>query len=132
MAEFQEVAKQAKRLCRAYANSCTGCPLADQDDRCLFEVGNADCIPEEWKSDQLAEAESIVMSWAAEHPEPMYPSWNDAWKQLFPEHSTIPCVKMFMGKKESGCTEQAHCRACLNRPIPADVAEKLGIKPVEG
>ena len=133
MAEFQEIVKQAKRMCRMYENSCTGCPIADQDDRCMFEVGNADCIPESWDLRKLRIAEELVMAWAAAHPEPRYPSWNDAWHQLFPDMAEKfpPCYRYFMGSARlEGFCPGLRCEKCRNQPVFADIAEKLGIKPI--
>jgi hypothetical protein len=73
--------------------------------------------------------EERVMKWAAEHPEPAYPTWEEwgkEWKQKFPEAETVPCISLFM---KADCGES--CESCRQRPIPADIAAKLGIKPLE-
>lgn len=46
--------------------------------------------------------DNIVMDWAAKHPEPRYPTWRE-WLRLE-----------------------------MDEAIPADIAEKLGIKPIGG
>ena len=57
-----------------------------------------------------------------------YPSWNEVWKQVFPKATCVPCPVCNFGAGEC-VTSCAECRA---RPIPAEIAEKLGIKPKEG
>jgi hypothetical protein len=54
---------------------------------------------------ELQEAETIITTWVAEHTEPVYPSW---WEWL-----------------AAGGLDP-------DDPIPADIAQKLGIEPKEG
>lgn len=103
MAEFQEVHRQFDRMCWYYRRKCEcpmGCPMdgmnISQCRKIAFECPDS--------------VENTVMSWAAEHPEPVYPTWN---KYLY---------------KKFGHTTYAR----LNDPIPADIAEKLGIEPKDG
>lgn len=122
MAEFTETMRQAKRLCAAHYGMCStnNCPL-DSGEACRL---NIDPDGEDYN-----ELERIIMDWAKEHPEPVYPSWEAAWRQLFPDANCVPCPDSFGIKY--GVPECAHlaCTDCKSRPIPAEVAEKLGIKP---
>lgn len=68
------------------------------------------------------------MGWAAEHPDPVYPSWEEAWKNLFPGAVKAPCPRAFFGCE---CMVDIGCAKCGSRPIPAEIAEKLGIKQKE-
>lgn len=131
MAEFCEAMRQAKRMCKQYIDGCTGCPLVNNNERCLLEVGNIDCVPQEFKLDVLAEGERIVMDWAAAHPEPRYPSWEEWWRREFPvaENSISPCT---FGLRERFARCDHGCDTCRKQPIPADIAKKLGIKPIGG
>lgn len=65
-----------------------------------------------------------------EHPEPVYPSWEEGWKQLFPESSGTPCPANYGKKYRNICCVNVLCVNCKQRPMPAEIAEKLGIKPV--
>ena len=56
MAEFAKVAAEMTRMCRCYAGFCKECPLGFA----------ASC--KNWVLAQSAEAEQIIMQWAAEHP----------------------------------------------------------------
>ena len=70
------------------------------------------------------------MKWAAEHPEPVYPSWEDGWRQIFPEALGTPCPANYGKKHRNNCCSNVLCVNCIQRPMPAEVAEKLGIKPI--
>ena len=77
------------------------------------------CLSEE-------EIERRVAQWEAAKPK--YPSWNEVWKQVFPKATCVPCPICNFGAGE--CVSS--CAECRARPIPAEIAEKLGIKPKEG
>ena len=68
MAEFAEIMRQARRLCAAHGGICnySNCPL-DNGEACRL---NIDLDGEDYN-----ELERIIMDWAAEHTEPVYPSW---------------------------------------------------------
>lgn len=79
MAEFTEVMRQAKRLCAAHV------PIESGDINCencalWCTIGNVSFCRFSGQSFVAiskvndAETEAIVMKWAAEHPEPVYPS----------------------------------------------------------
>ena len=128
MAGFVEVMRQAKRMCASYRNDCAGCGLANDASECPFEA-----LPEKWpvESHRLAGVERIVMDWADKHPEPRYPTWKEWWKVNFPRSPRPICPLNFMSRSEA-CGTSENCNECLENPIPADIAEKLGIKPMGG
>ena len=109
MAEFSEVMKQLARMTNACNGKCDECPL-DNSAICIgpWCAGNTEGI---------AEAERIVMQWAAEHPEPVYPSWGDYLCE-------IGLINVYMSKKE------VIDRLFFNT-IPPDTVEKLGWQPKE-
>ena len=103
MSEFQEVARHWKRMCKQYRkpNTCHGCPIAEHQK--MFEAcsdGDVDTVA----------MEALVMAWAAEHPEPVYPTWGE-WLQMM--YNSMNYAGIFI------------------TPIPADIAQKLGIEPKE-
>lgn len=124
MAQFVEVMKQARRLCAACGGICndSNCPL-DNGEACRL---NIDLDGEDYN-----ELERIIMDWAAEHPEPVYPSWEEAWNELFPQAKYIPCPVLYFGVGVCDHDDK-FCVNCKSRPIPAEIAEKLGIRPKEG
>lgn len=125
MAEFRNVHRNMVRMCdamRAEDNGCAPCPL---DGICAKFITLSEGA--------IATIERVVTQWAAEHPEPVYPSWKEGWKQLFPEadiRHTL-CPEVFGDKYKCDWRLDVNdCDECLERPMPAEVAEKLGIKPI--
>ena len=121
MSEFTDVMRQARRMCKAQED-CESCPLWNAE-KFFCRIDTA-CY-----SDDSA-IESIVMQWAAEHPEPVYPTWREWQKSMFPDgHKHItPCI--FGSRDRFKCWGKT-CYVCMEQQIPADIAEKLGIKPKE-
>ena len=103
MAEYAEVIRQFKRMCR-YTNHSglpQDCPYC-KDHGCNI----SHCRMLAFDDKKFAK---VVMKWAAEHKEPVYPSWEE-----------YLCSIGF-------CSYDS-----LTEPIPADIAQKLGIEPKEG
>lgn len=123
MAEFQEVMRQKKRMCDSY-KSCTGCPISESPNRRREQMSCTDFI---YACPDIAEEN--IMKWAAEHPEPRYPTWREWHKAEFPDAGSKVSPCHFMSRDE--CCKGYHCRNCDIQPIPAHIAEKLGIKPIE-
>lgn len=124
MAEFKEVMRQAKRMCKEFSYDCAGCGLADS--HCPLGP-----IPENMDAD-FANVERIVMDWAAKNPEPRYPSWIEWQGANFQMAERAICAAHFMDAGDAGCYVNGRCDKCREQPIPADIAEKLGIKPIGG
>lgn len=125
MAEFQEVCRQALRMSRATESSVTHVALYITDKGTVSgDFGREAVDP--------AVLEESIMKWAAENPEPVYPSWNDAWRQLFPDAYCVnsPCPNHFLQKERSMPCDYRVCTDCKSQPIPADIANKLGIEPI--
>lgn len=126
MSEFTEVMRQARRMCETFCDAnCSKCPIGNAK---ALECGITPTSEMDCK-----EVERRVMQWAAKHPEPVYPSWEEGWKQLFPDadiRRTL-CPEVFGDKYRCDwCHDVNDCDVCLERPMPAEVAEKLGIKPI--
>lgn len=130
MSEFKIVHRNMVRMCdamRAEDNGCAPCPL---DGICAKFITLSE--------DAIATIERVVTQWAAEHPEPVYPKWKDGWKQLFPEADIerVFCPEIFGDKYNCDwCQGRSYddnysCDMCLERPMPAEIAEKLGIKQI--
>lgn len=102
---FQEVMRHARRMCVKYS-SCENCPLA-----------YAKCVasPDEWDNEDIATFERIVLRWVAMNREPQYPSWREWIEDTQYQYRGYDSLISWMN----------------NTPIPADIAEKLGVKPKE-
>jgi hypothetical protein len=88
---------------------CGNCPLGESR-LCSFEISDIGDY-------ELQEAETCITTWAAEHPEPKYPTWEDFLESVG------------LGEFVSGTARLAWLR---ETHIPADIAQKLGIEPKEG
>lgn len=122
MAKFVEVMVQARRMCDKCGENCFMCPLNNTGD-CILMLDNDNACDTDY-----AKIEDIIMQWAAEHPEPVYPSWKEAWKRLFPDGWSVPCAACFGEKYRDPNCDNIVCAKCWDKPIPAEVAKKLGIK----
>lgn len=113
MAEFKEVMKQWRRMCEKNRIDCMMfCPICANPT--CGELAEA-------TDEDIRKAEDKVMLWAAEHPEPVYPTW---WEWLFSIGAVTRKVKPDVASEliETGLLD----------PIPADTAKRLGIEPKEG
>lgn len=119
MAEFQEVMRQGRRMCERH-NACASCPIFKAKITCPVVCYEDDC--------SLVDVERIILDWAAEHPGPRYPTWEEWNKSNFPEVLRPICPKYF---SNVGCKSYETCMQCLAQPIPADIAQKLGVKLIE-
>ena len=104
--EFQEVMRQWVRARKVTAsnldeNVLSGYPL------------------EMYTDDHIANLEKEVMAWAAEHPEPVYPTWMD---YLLMQEG---CKEAYSGGNDT------LWKWMWTEHIPADIAEKLGLQPKE-
>lgn len=114
MADFVQTMKDWKRMCNAMEklrpdDSCCGCRL---------EGYGCPAIYEDDSHVDYADVEKNVTAWAAEHPEPKYPTWGEYLEKVIPH-----------GTRETALTFAIYA---MNQPIPADIAQKLGIEPKEG
>lgn len=143
MAEFQKVMRQYNRMCEGIfgfngkhkgAGACTGCALDNFPN----------CVPVYFCSiGKLDVFEASVMAWAAEHPEPRYPTWREWTDDLFAPGYFPASVMLMMSSKECiSIIRNDHIRISCDGPeqynvmgfgdeIPADIAEAIGVKPIE-
>lgn len=128
MAEFLEVMRQAQRMCDTY--DCGHCPLTYESVLCAL------ASDKDLTCSVIKKFESKVMQWAKEHPEPQYPTWREWQNENFPDAPVrlTPCCFMPGERHEKIMGEECvflSCADCVNTPIPADIAKKLGIRPKE-
>lgn len=107
MAEFSEVMRQWRRFCKSH-NNC---------GECEFD-GNGICGEAHLSNVPYADIELRIMAWAAEHPEPVYPS-----------------IAKYLERfgiiiRRDGSLQADFFRA--NEPMSADMGKLLGIEPKEG
>lgn len=120
MAEYNDVIKQFKRMCRYYyGQSYSGCPLYCKGHGC--NISHCRMLAFEDKKFQ-----NVVMLWAAEHPEPVYPTWGE-WLE---KQGVVKQVRS-PRYEEDGASYYTPLRK-IEDHIPPDVAQMLGIEPKEG
>ena len=122
MADFVQTMKDWRRMCKAYSTDdescCEGCPVVD-----FHEHGCGAIFEMEDVTDWQRYAETIA-AWAAEHPEPVYPMWGE-W---FVEHGDL--VDGWQNATNAAWMAN-RALDVFTKPIPADIAQKLGLKPKE-
>lgn len=109
---FQEVMQQWARMC-GRMRACEECPL----EKAGIETTEV-CVNGIMSFDYKG-AEPIIMSWATEHPEAVYPTWGE-WLMKQGVISGLAPGRAFDGN------------GGLKQRIPEYIAEKLGIDPKEG
>ena len=119
MAEFQEVMQQYNRMFEA----------CKQGASVPVEASYANAV----KQPDLFE--EVVMSWAAKHPEPVYPTWGE-WlmEQMVIAERMRPKYDYTNGEYTDELERTGEYIALdseMKKQIPADIAEKLGLEPKE-
>ena len=100
MSDFVQTMKDWRRMCKD--RRC---------DICRLEVnGICNTDPESRTDEDIWKIEKTINEWAAEHPEPVYPTWYEFLGDIYP----------------------ASWDLIANKRVPADIAQKLGIEPKEG
>ncbi len=122
MSEFQEVMRQIKRICSRYQNcEDAGCILHDVCGSLGYCSANAE---------QARQIEQRVKKWAAENPEPVYPTWFE-WLERQGVAGMIKGEPYYDSKDREIYLNQPAFTPKAFDHIPATIAEKLGIEPKE-
>ena len=123
MADFVQTMKDWRRMCKTYTTNddscCEGCPVVDYNEHgcgAIFEMDDST----DWQR-----YEGAIAAWAAEHPGPVYELWGEWFEKRgdlirgWHNATNIQWIAKTFGRLM--CT-----------PIPADIAQKLGLQPKEG
>lgn len=107
MADFAQTMKDWHRMCKAMSDkdshdACSGCPLGEYGCPPIYEGFNI------YKDVDFEVVGERIAAWAAENPEPVYPSWSE-----FLNNIGLPTY------------------GDLNTPIRPDIAKMLGLEPKE-
>ena len=107
MADFVQTMKDWKRMCNAMGQedeytACDKCDLRPFGCPAMYEN---ECNNADWNH-----VESVVTTWAAENPEPVYPAWRDWLRDLY-------------GNPSMTMTD------ILESPIDPEIAQRLNIVP---
>lgn len=115
MAEFSELVRIKKRICAKYKHNgnCNGCPVGAKFLCEIIAISDYDDM-------SFKACEDTLLSWAEEHPAPVYPSWY-AWL------ANMGIVPIELPPDQAILVTDIG----LLKKIPADIAQKLGIEPKE-
>ena len=73
--EFVQMMKDWRRMCKAQddttCGACSSCPMGDEGKSCTA------VYEDEFEAVDFAHIEQTVTEWAAENPEPQYPTWKE-------------------------------------------------------
>ncbi len=99
MAEFTEVCRQARRMLYELSKERGGRPDY-MELRIIPDCGVKASNGQGAEIGATAEdIEKTIMEWAAEHPEPVFPTWKEWQKANFPNATRDICLLNFMGRE---------------------------------
>ena len=127
MAEFTKVAHEWVRMCKAYsdAGDCMKCPMVT-NPICGYMSDDNGASDKE-----ISKAEADIMSWAAEHPEPVYPTWEEWLQSVGVMESSEGLLRRIQGQLLiDGIPTYSVPTSKVLQPMDADIAQKLGIEPL--
>ena len=113
MSEFVDTMKKWQRMCNFYDEtykdkSCENCPLHGENCGAVWEID----------VDRVDEIEEIVNAWN-ESALPTWGEWFESRGDLISGWSNATSEAWLYDK----------FRIVMDKPIPADIAEKLGLEP---
>lgn len=116
MAEFSELVQIKKRMCNKFGrNTCKGCPLLHQGCGIIAILGHSDY--------EFKELEDTLLSWSAEHPALVYPTWGEWLEQQ-------GIAKLINSDRYEGDGQKVYVLLeSVENQIPADMAQRLDIEP---
>lgn len=117
MAEYNDVINQFKRMCRYYNGDNGECPLYCKGHGCNI----SHCRMLAFDDKKFA---NVVMSWAAEHPMPVYPMWCE-W---LADKGVVDVARMPVDYS-GGIITEIKPSGKMYEHIPAEIAQKLGLQP---
>jgi len=120
MTNFAQIMRDWQRMCKYYDEHY-------QEDCChICPIHNCDAI---WAMDEATDwgkIEEVVNTWAAEHPEPKYPTWREYLKKM---GLTTPKSVYFIDEYSAGARLEDRLNEKADQPIPAEIATALGLEP---
>ena len=122
MLDFVQTMKNWRRMCKHYSDESMKNGQLSCADMCPLGTNTACGVIEDALDSDIEDMAKAIAQWVEEHPEPVYPTWAE-W---LTDVGAIPKVISW----DEPLVEAVY--DALQKPIPADIAEKLGIEPKEG
>lgn len=114
--------EDGKPRCGKGCGKCPAAKLRDKNGGCL--------IRRAVQMDNCEEQIEGLKAWAAEHPAPRYPTWREWYDAEFMDEGFFHRLCPAVFGDEYWCCGAGACDKCRDRPISADIAAKLGIRPI--
>lgn len=126
MDDCVQMLKDWRRMCNAMTamNGCEDCPI-------VRNTHGARCGDMPYEMQDVESIAREVKKWAAEHLEPVYPTWIEWLKSM----GVVPYMTGLVVTRgaDDGHFHDGHVNITAKalEAIPANIAEKLGIRPKE-
>lgn len=118
MADFVQTMKDWRRMCETIQTKNQQCPGVGWCKGCSLQgLCVIDTEVKDSTDSELSVIGDKIQAWAAEHPEPVYSTWAEWLDSMEVVVNGVNAVMM---------------RPKMLNPIPANIAEKLGLQPKEG
>lgn len=118
MTNFLQTMKDWRRMCKYYSDESMKDRQHSCVDMCPLGHNTACGVIEDALDSDIEVMAKEIAKWAAEHPEPMYPTW---WNYM----RMIGVIPDELGDKTLG---EVTVYSLMNTRIQSDIAEKLGIE----
>lgn len=113
MADFVNVMQNYNRMCHSFNVCRDGCPLMEHN----AEESYDDCLQFAFKCPEAVQ--DAVEKWVEQNPEPKFPTIKKYLWEMFEQYGIAQL------------TDEGFDLWMRYTEIPADIADKLGIKPLE-
>lgn len=128
-ASFQEVIRQYLRMHHAYySNTCDGCPFKDFNKLTDPTIKSKACKNKLF-IDPI-KTEIIIMKWAKDHPEPVYPTWKEWLLSIGVLYKVPDGVPVELANGDF-IEPDYRMRFRGDEHIPYEFAQRFGIEPKE-
>lgn len=118
MADFAQAMKDWRRMCKFSSDTAMDDGRHGCVDMCPLGH-NKVCGEIELATDrEIEDAAKAIAQWAAEHPEPKFPTWREWLTEI--------------GAIHEDCSDYGVGSLLRQKSVPAGIAQKLGIEPKEG
>ena len=125
MADFVQTMKDWRRMCKHYSDESMKDGQHSCAAMCPLGHNNACGMIEDALDSDIEVTEKEIAKWAAEHPEPVYPTWSE-WlyeQGVLGDKYVCSIPELIASNVATGKVDD---------PIPVDIAQRLGLQPKEG
>lgn len=130
--DFVQTMKDWRRMCKHYSDESMKDGQHSCVDMCPLGHNTACGMIEDALDSDIEVMAKEVAKWAADHPEPVYPTWEEWLQSVGVMESSEGLLRRIKGQLYiDGIPAHAVPTAKVLQPIDADIAQKLGLQPKE-